>query len=74
MGDQALTSSMDKISDSLQQNEIDEIKSVNSAIARIDRGEYGLCIDCDEQISQKRLEYSPYAARCIVCQEAAEEH
>jgi len=70
--DEAYTSSMNKLQTSLQEAEIDEIKLVDDAIVRLKRGEYGICIDCSEAISDKRLEYYPYAARCIECQEAQE--
>ncbi len=71
-GDEALSLTLEKLQDSLQQNEIDEIRLIEEALSRINRGEYGLCIDCDEMISERRLENFPYAARCIVCQEAFE--
>ncbi|MFH1831966.1 MAG: TraR/DksA family transcriptional regulator [bacterium] len=71
-GDEALSLSMEKIKNSLEQTEIDELRLIDDALKRISRGEFGLCIDCGEAISEKRLENSPYAARCIVCQEAFE--
>ena len=72
-GDEALYLSMEKVQASLQEAEINELKLIDQAIERIDKGEYGVCIDCEEHISDARLEYYPYAARCIVCQEALEE-
>lgn len=72
-GDEALSLTMEKLQDSLQQNEIDELRLIEDALNRLDRGEYGICIDCEEPISERRLENFPYAARCIVCQEAFEE-
>jgi DnaK suppressor protein len=71
--DEALTLSMERMQNSLQQAEIDELHLMEDALTRIDRDEYGVCIDCSEQISEKRLEHFPYAARCIVCQEAFEQ-
>ena len=71
-GDEALSVSMEKLQSSLEQTEIGEIKLIDDALSRINKGEYGLCIDCGEPISDKRLENFPYAARCIVCQEALE--
>ena len=71
-GDEALALTMEKLADSLLQTEIDEINLISDAIARIEKGEFGFCIDCEEQISEKRLETFPYAARCIVCQELFE--
>ncbi len=72
-GDEALSLSMEKLQNSLQRSEIDEIRLIDDALSRLDRGEYGLCVDCSEPISDRRLENFPYAARCIVCQEAFEQ-
>lgn len=38
----------------------------------ISGGSYGLCVDCEEPISLKRLESIPWASRCIRCQEDLE--
>ncbi len=70
--DEAHSSSMSKLQSSLEKSEIAEIKLIEDALARIERGEYGICIDCSEPISTKRLEIFPYAARCISCQESQE--
>lgn len=71
-GDEALSLSMEELQNSLQQTELNELNLIDSALHRIETGEYGLCIDCSEPISTKRLLSFPYAARCIVCQEAFE--
>lgn len=71
-GDEALSFCMEKLKTSLEQTEIDELRRIDDALQRIDRGEYGFCVDCGKPISNVRLETFPYAARCIVCQEAAE--
>jgi DnaK suppressor protein len=71
-GDEALSLTMEKLQTSLEQADIDELRLIDDALSRISRGEYGLCIDCGQQISSLRLETFPYAARCIVCQEALE--
>jgi DnaK suppressor protein len=68
-GDEAQSLSMEKLQNSLQQTEIDELRLMEDALARISKGEYGICIDCSDPISEKRLQHFPYAARCIVCQE-----
>jgi DnaK suppressor protein len=43
-----------------------------AALARLDGGTYGVCIDCGEKIAQARLEFRPEAARCLTCQEKFE--
>ena len=70
--DEAYSSTMNKLQSSLQEAEINEIKLIDEALIRLKRGEYGVCLDCSEPISDRRLEYYPYAARCIECQEALE--
>ncbi|MBU1007893.1 TraR/DksA family transcriptional regulator [Candidatus Dependentiae bacterium] len=71
-GDEALSLSLEKLQSSLEKTEIDELHLIDQALQRLQTGEYGVCIDCGEVISHQRLEYYPYAARCIVCQEATE--
>jgi len=68
-GDEALSLSMEKLQTSLEQTEINELKSIDDALNRLKKGEYGICVDCGKPISDVRLENSPYVARCIVCQE-----
>ena len=72
LGDEALSLTMEKLQNSLEQSEIDELKEIDDALRRLEKGEYGFCIDCSEPISDIRLENFPYASRCILCQEAFE--
>lgn len=46
-----------------------QLKMVDAALDRMDGGKYGLCADCEESISGKRLEAIPWAVRCVSCQE-----
>jgi DnaK suppressor protein len=45
---------------------------VEEALNRIDRGEYGYCQQCGEDINLKRLEVQPWARHCVRCQELEE--
>jgi RNA polymerase-binding transcription factor DksA len=40
------------------------VVAIDRALERIDRGEYGDCIDCGQPIERERLELVPWAARC----------
>lgn len=44
-----------------------EIHDVREALLRIERGEYGTCASCGEDIAPRRLEVMPTATRCIKC-------
>jgi RNA polymerase-binding transcription factor DksA len=38
----------------------------------LDRGQYGECIRCDDDINEKQLEVVPWATMCLRCQEETE--
>jgi len=40
---------------------------IEQAFVRIENGDYGYCIKCDEEISERRLELDPVALTCINC-------
>lgn len=61
------------VRDDLDTQAATELDQVNQALARLDAGEYGLCMDCDEPIAEARLKALPYATLCIQCAEEAEE-
>ena len=48
------------------------ILAINSALARIENGDYGDCYDCGEIINPRRLEADPATRLCINCAEAQE--
>jgi DnaK suppressor protein len=51
----------------LIENEQGTLEMVNEALHRIDRGQYGLCVECGEQIPKPRLQAIPYTRHCIHC-------
>src|SRR5436853_5039429 len=69
-GDQALASTMESLQNSLQETEMEQYKRIVRALEKIEEGSYGICIDCGNDISPKRLESFPDSARCLLCEEA----
>src|ERR1700683_3568126 len=47
-------------------------RQIRAAISRINQGGYGVCLECEEPISQKRLAAVPGAALCFHCQQRAD--
>ena len=45
---------------------------LETALRRLDDGEYGLCEDCGEEIMAGRLKALPFARRCLSCQQQVE--
>jgi DnaK suppressor protein len=54
-----------------RQNE--QVERIREALARIDRGTYGVCDECERQIPEARLRTKPTATLCIRCQSKFEE-
>lgn len=56
----------------LNRNTIDvrHLREINDALHRMDTDHYGICLECDEPISTKRLDAVPWAKYCVTCQEA----
>jgi DnaK suppressor protein len=57
---------------SLTEMDRKQLLLVEEALNRIDRGEYGWCQQCNEDINPKRLEVQPWARHCLPCQELEE--
>jgi DnaK suppressor protein len=49
-----------------------KIRMIDEALDRIFNKTYGVCIDCDEQILEKRLLANPYYLTCVSCAEERE--
>jgi DnaK suppressor protein len=45
------------------------LREVEEALTRIQEGAYGICQECEEPISPKRLQALPWAKFCVRCQE-----
>jgi len=74
VGDQALSSTMESLNTSLQHAKLEEYRRVEMALQMLEDGSYGICVDCGQPISEKRLKSFPNATRCLACQEMFEEH
>lgn len=48
------------------------LQRIDSALKRMDQGEFGICLRCEEEIDPKRLEFDPTTLMCIDCANMAE--
>jgi DnaK suppressor protein len=46
-----------------------KLRQTRAALRRIQEGTFGFCLECEEEISPKRLAALPAAALCVICQE-----
>ena len=58
---------------SLRMNGLDyrQLRLVEEALDRLDAGDYGICLACDEPIAEKRLRALPWARYCVACEDNA---
>ena len=56
---------------SLRLNSLDyvQLRLVEEALDRIETGDFGVCMSCEEPIPTKRLQALPWAKYCVACQE-----
>lgn len=47
------------------------VPHIHQALEAMNRGMYGICCDCEEEIPRKRMEAVPGATRCVACQTEA---
>ena len=48
-----------------------QLDDVNAALAKLDRGTYGVCDKCGNDIGAARLEFRPMSVLCVNCKSAA---
>lgn len=56
----------------LIQMKAETLSKIDEALARLEKGTFGLCTECGEEISERRLRALPFALRCKDCEEARE--
>jgi DnaK suppressor protein len=57
---------------SLHLNSLDyvQLRLVDEALDRLDSGDYGICLACDQPIPAKRLRALSWARYCVKCQDS----
>lgn len=57
----------DEVLESLGSSGLAELRQIDAALERIEKGDYGICVHCGEPIPERRLEIIPHASRCAKC-------
>ena len=61
------------IESALLQLRTETLARIDAALARLDNGRYGFCLECEDAIAVRRLRALPFAVRCQSCEEAREQ-
>jgi RNA polymerase-binding transcription factor DksA len=67
-GDKALLEAASGLDLAIVSHDIEELRAIESAQARLAQGTFGVCTDCGDAIVRERLRAYPSAMRCAVCQ------
>jgi len=68
--DQAQISNDESVSLHLNILDYAQLRLIEEALDRLDSGDYGVCLSCEEPIPPKRLQAVSWARYCVRCQEA----
>lgn len=50
-----------------ERQRVADLARIEAALKRLDDDEYGYCLNCGEDIPEKRMEVDPAAALCVKC-------
>lgn len=69
MADQASGNNEVHIQLKLKQTDAKILQAIEEALYRMEKGTYGICRDCGEEIAPARLNAIPWTRVCITCKE-----
>lgn len=69
--DQAQISHAEFVTSRMNGLDYHQLRLVEEALDRLDAGDYGICLACEEPIAEKRLRALPWARYCVTCQDSA---
>lgn len=72
IADRASDGFEDELTAGLLTIESAQLEQIDEALARIEKGIYGVCLDCNKPIPRKRLDVLPFAKRCLKCEGESE--
>jgi DnaK suppressor protein len=72
IADKAVSSYTREFLYSLTDADRNTVQQIDQALARIEEGTYGFCLNCGNPLNEKRLTAIPWSRHCVDCQELAE--
>lgn len=51
----------------LSETQKQKIHDIDAALERIEKGDYGTCLECGDEIAPRRMEVRPFSRYCIEC-------
>jgi RNA polymerase-binding transcription factor len=57
----------------LLQMRAETVARIDALLVRLDAGQYGHCVECEQAIAERRLRALPFALRCQTCEQKREQ-
>lgn len=70
--DEIQASMISSLSKTIGTRYLKKLKDIEIALTKIHNNEFGICVDCEEEIGQARIKCNPCFETCISCAEARE--
>lgn len=71
-GDESMANALADFNVAIVDRQVQGVRDIEATFKRIKDGEFGVCIDCGDNIPFNRLQAYQTAKRCIACQEKRE--
>ncbi len=71
-GDKALLEAESGLDLAIVSHDVEELRAIEGAEARLAQGTFGVCTDCGDAVARERLRAYPAAMRCAACQNEVE--
>jgi RNA polymerase-binding transcription factor len=71
-GDESVANLLADLEFAAIDRDVNELRDIENALARLSRDGFGICADCGEPIGLPRLKANPAAVRCHACQSRRE--
>lgn len=72
IGDMSSNSYHQEVLMNLSETQRSRVRDIDAALERMDKGVYGLCMRCEEEIPARRMEVRPFSRYCVDCKAEVE--
>lgn len=71
-GDRSVLEQLEETGLAIADIRSEKLTQLDNALIKLNNDSYGICDDCGKEIDEARLQVSPFAACCAVCQQHRE--